>query len=312
MEPAPAGRVTVRAVRDADDIDALNAGNRAWHGGELVRELFAVDDGNPSAMFLAELDGHPVGYAHAVGHGVADGHRGLVWVNVLPAYRRRGVGAALWRAVLEVCTPERVPGVMTQVDDDDEVGLEVALAHGFVRRGLHHESVLDLTDVDHLAAYAETGAAGVELRSLPDDADEATWRRFKEVYDRLMLDTPDMADGADLMGYELLRTVLKEPWQVMCAWHGDRLVGFTALAVSDRGRRSLNTWMTGVERDFRGRGLSTALKSRQALAVRDAGWREIVTQNMAGNAPILAANQRMGFVRGVGLRDLSYDFAADG
>jgi predicted GNAT superfamily acetyltransferase len=118
-----------------------------------------------------------------------------------------------------------------------------------------------------------------------------------------------MADGGEPMPYDVLRAVVKEPWQVMGAWRDGRMVGFTALAVRNEAKRSLNTWMTGVDRDLRGLGLATALKTKQALAVRDAGWRAIVTQNMEGNDAILASNRTLGFVPSVGLRDLSYDFA---
>jgi hypothetical protein len=56
-------------------------------------------------------------------------------------------------------------------------------------------------------------------------------------------------------------------------------------------------------------GAATALKTAQALALRDAGWRTVVTQNMDGNEPILASNRRVGFRRSAGRRDLAYDHA---
>jgi len=103
------------------------------------------------------------------------------------------------------------------------------------------------------------------------------------------------------MPYDGLRAVMKEPWQVM--------VGFTALAVRDEAKRSLNTWMTGGRPRAPRLGLATALKTSQALAVRDVGWRAIVTQDMEGNDAILAGTRTLGFGPSLGLRDLSYDFA---
>ena len=73
------------------------------------------------------------------------------------------------------------------------------------------------------------------------------------------------------MPYDGLRSVRKEPWQVMEAWRDVRMVGFTALAVRDEANRSLNTWMTVVDHEIRGPGPATALKTSQALAVRDVG-----------------------------------------
>ena len=47
--------------------------------------------------------------------------------------------------------------------------------------------------------------------------------------------------------------------------------------------------------DARGAGLSTALKAQHALVMRARGHHRIYTQNMDQNAPILAANDRLGF-----------------
>jgi GNAT superfamily N-acetyltransferase len=214
-------QVTVRPARDDDDLDSLNAGCSLWMGAAFHRRLFAVPDDLPKAMLVAELGGEPAGYAHTVGHGIADGRRGMAHVFVPPAYRQRGVGGALWRAVLEVCTPDRVPGVMLGVDADDSVSCSVATEHGLTLLGLHHESELDLSSIEPLRELATAPrAAGVELRPLPPDTDEDLWRRFADVFRTLFLDAPDVAEGAEPMPDEILRAMLREPWQVMVAWRG--------------------------------------------------------------------------------------------
>jgi GNAT superfamily N-acetyltransferase len=303
------GKLTVRPVRDDDDLDALNAGSVTWFGAAPVRRLMGVPDGIPKEMWVAEADGVPVGFGQAVGHGVNDGHRGIGYVFVRPEHRRRGVGTALWQEVLRVASPDRVPGVMVSVDDDDATTTGIALAHGFVRKGLHLESVLDLSRVDglgHLAAAPR--APDVAIRLLPERAGEEDWRGFAEVFLRLMRDAPDNADGAEDMPYETMRAILTEPWQVCGAWHRDRLVGLTCVVVRNEEAGVLNTMLTAVEREHRGLGLATALKTRHALALRDAGWSSIVTQNMEGNAAILASNRTLGFVRVLGKRDLALDY----
>jgi GNAT superfamily N-acetyltransferase len=301
--------VTVRGVRDEDDLDAINAGCRVWFGGRFMRDMFAVDDGSPTAMLVAEVDGAAVGYAHGVGHGISDGHRGMAYVFVRPEHRRRGIGSVLWQRMLELCSPERVPGVMVQADDDDRETLDVLVAHGFALKGLHIESALDLGRVGALSHLATAPrAAGVELRTFAPDTTEDEWHAFKDVYDRLMKDAPDVAEGAETIPYDVLRAALREPWQVTGAWAGDRLVGFTCVAVRSAEDRVLNTWFTGVDPTHRGLGLATALKVAQALELRDAGWRSVVTQNMEGNDAILASNRTLGFVRAMGKRDLTLDY----
>jgi GNAT superfamily N-acetyltransferase len=303
-------QIAVRPAEDDDDLDVLNAGSLSWIGQGLLRALFSASDDLPAALLVAEVDGDPAGFASAVGHGFADGRRGLGYVYVLPANRGRGVGAALWRAVLEICTPERVPGVASQLDAADTATIELLTARGWQTKGLHHESELALSDIDRLEELRHPrGGSEITLAPLPDDANEDVWHVFGDAYARLMKDTPDVAEGAEDMPYPVLRAVIAEPWQVMGAWAGDQLVGFTAIAVRDPARGRLNTWFTGVDRDQRGRGLATALKTSQAFSMRDAGWRTIVTQNMEVNDAILAANERLGFRRGAGLRDVVHDFA---
>jgi GNAT superfamily N-acetyltransferase len=303
------GDLVLRPVRDEDDLDAINAGCATWFGGGPVRALMSVRDGAPKAMWVAEVDGVAAGFGQVVGHGVSDGHRGIGFVFVRPEFRRRGVGTRLWNAVLEVARPDRVPGVMAQADDADSATLEIAVVHGFTPRGLHIESVLYLDRVDELRHLATAPRAPeVHLRPLPDGADETTWRRFAEAFTRLMRTAPDNADGAEDMPFETMRAVIEEPWQVYGAWVDDRMVGLTCVVVRDRENGVLNTMLTAVEVDWRGLGLATALKTAHALALHEAGWSRLVTQNMEGNAAILAANRTLGFVRTLGKRDLAYDY----
>jgi GNAT superfamily N-acetyltransferase len=301
--------IVLRDVRDDDDLDDINDGCTVWFGGGNLRELMAVQDGTPKAMWVAELEGRAVGFGQALGAGVTDGHRGMAYVWVRPESRRRGVGTALWRAALAVATPQRVPGVVVQPDDADATTIGIALGHGATRRGLHLESELDLARAEELRhLVAAPRAPGVELHALPDDG-EQPWRDFAPVFHRLMADTPDHADGAEEMPYGIMRTLLKEPWQVFGAWRGGRLVGFTSVMVRDAGAGRLNTMLTAVDRDLRGLGLATALKTSHALALHEAGWSSIVTQNMEGNDAILASNRKLGFVPTLGKRDLAFDYA---
>jgi GNAT superfamily N-acetyltransferase len=157
-----------------------------------------------------------------------------------------------------------------------------------------------------------TPPPGLDLHTLAPDADEDAWRDFAAVHDRLSEDTPDRAAGSEPASYDVVRAFLAEPWQVMGAWDGDEMAGFTAVSIRDAGpARVLNTHLTGVLPDFRGRGIATALKAAHAVALYRAGWKRIRTQNMDGNVPILAANKTLGFTRARALRDLTYDHPAE-
>ena len=72
-------------------------------------------------------------------------------------------------------------------------------------------------------------------------------------------------------------------------------MGVTAVIGRQDDPRALNTMFTGVAPRMRGRGIARALKAQHALQLAAAGATRIVTQNMVGNEPILAANRRIGF-----------------
>ncbi len=303
-------RVIVRTARDDDDLDELNAGNPVWMSQELLRASVAAAGETPIGLWVATLDDVPAGFAAANGSGTSDGHRGGAYLYVRPGFRRHGVGTALWTSVLEICTPERVNGVLVQLDANDLVSRDVALAHGLEAGNLHLESRLSLQPSKKLESLAKATSEGLTVRTLGPDASEADWQEFAEVFNRLYLETPDQAGGSDPVPYPILRSLLPEPWQVMAAWRGERLVGFTSVMVRNGRERTLNTLLTGVERDQRGSGLSTVLKANHALSLGAAGWRSLITHNMEGNEPILASNRRLGFEPAGGVLDLLYDFGS--
>ncbi len=97
-----------------------------------------------------------------------------------------------------------------------------------------------------------------------------------------------------MLPYSVFRGFLPQPSYVLMAWRDGRPVGMTA--VMDRAKdEALNTFFTGVRDGARGEGLATALKAQHALTMRARGHHRIYTQNMDQNAPILAANDRLGF-----------------
>jgi len=218
--------VVVRVARDDEDLDAMNVGNSSWMGGAMMRELFAASGDAPNAALIAEIDGEPVGYGHFVAMGVFDGHRAPATIFVPPSQRGRGAGNALWAAVLEGCTPDRVRGVMLSLDADDMHSRDIALAHGLRLGGLHIESELDLAAMD-LADMEQraTSPSGLTVRPLAPDTDEETWHDFAALHERMSNDTPDRAAGSEPASYAVIRAFLAEPWQVMGAWDGLELVG---------------------------------------------------------------------------------------
>jgi ribosomal protein S18 acetylase RimI-like enzyme len=128
--PSPPG-VSIRAVRDGTDLDAVRALQREVFG--LLPEV--ATGFLPSAalrtpgfrLLLATLDGEPAGSAGVhLDHGAA----GIMGVATLPAARRRGIGTALTvgclaHAAEEGCDPAWLQSEPAARTIYDRLGFEV-------------------------------------------------------------------------------------------------------------------------------------------------------------------------------------------
>jgi GNAT superfamily N-acetyltransferase len=296
--PRQWGAVRVRVGSLEDDLDALHEGDLLWWGKQFVADRVAsMPPGTPHLMLVAELDGEPVGDAFHIGVGGAQNGYSMSGFYVLPQARGRGVGRALSDVLEEASIANGLPGTSASVHELDSSSLEVARRLGYEVMGHHRESVLDLDHLDVTAAQAYVdgaAAAGFTLRPLAADAGEAEWQQLYELTVTTWMDAPDAEGSTEQIPYSVFRGFLPDPSYVLMAWRGDRPVGMTA--VMDRAKdQAVNTFFTGVLPEARGAGLSTALKAGHALEMRSRGQHRIFTQNMDQNAPILAANDRLGF-----------------
>lgn len=308
-------KVTVRLAAEHDDLDGVNSGNVLWNGAEQeLRTVASVPaERGEAAVFVAEVSGQPVGCAVGIAApGAAFGY-GMARIYVQPAARRQGAGSALFDAVCERGRNRGLAGLMVLVPDSEPAGLAAAQHLGLVEHGHHIESALALAELDpqvERREQARAAAAGVSFEPLADDADEHAWLDIYAFFSARLNEAPDSREGGGNMPYEVFRSFAVEPWQIFVARHAasGRPVGVTSLMPRADAPARLNTLFTGVHPDSRGQGLAAALKTAHARRVRDAGWNEILTQNMGDNYAILAINRRLGFRPVGGYRDLGTAF----
>jgi GNAT superfamily N-acetyltransferase len=296
--PRQRGSVTIRAGGLHEDLDALHEGDPLWWGKDFVADrVRSIPPGTPHLMLIGELDGVPVADAFHIGKGAAQNGYALSGIYVLPHARGRGVGRALADLLSEASASHGLPGTADNVHELDETSMVAARRLGYEVLGHHRESVLDLDALDEDVARAAVDRAvraGFELRPLPLDADEDDWHQVYDVAVETWADAPDAEGSTEPIPYSVFRGFLPDPSYVLLAHRDGRPVGMTC--VMDRAKDdALNTFFTGVSRDARGAGLSTALKARHALDMKARGHHRLYTQNMDQNVPILAANDRLGF-----------------
>jgi GNAT superfamily N-acetyltransferase len=303
----------LRAFRPAD-YPALAALQRACEPEHPLSEAHwrhedGLDDPRTRrARVVAMAGGELIGYAGFMQCSLMfHPRRFVLYGGVAPTARGQGVGRALYawlQDALAPFAPERLGAGLWSQQADGEAWL-ARRGYGETLREI--ESALAFSDFEPAAwteAQARGEAAGVRLVSLAALGEGEVWRR--RLFDLDMafstdipmtgaLTPPEYGIYAHLYfacpGYrpELCWLALApgpagEPEPVGLCWH--------ALAPAPG---ELETIVSGVRRDWRGRGVALALKSRALADAKERGYARVCTRNAATNAGMLAVNTRLGY-----------------
>ena len=304
--------LTIRSFQltDEDYRRAVDIFNAVWvEHQETVDEWRERDAKRAKKLkcgrFFAEVDGQAVGYASYEQHRRMN-HPGKLWVsvNVLPPFRRRGVGAALWQHLcreIEQFDPLRL-FIGTRENFSDGVRFVERL--GFVESHRHWESRLEpaafrLAD---WAGYSRRVAEhGIEIRAVTElTSDPERDRKLYELDWATVQDIPSPVPPIR-KSFEEFQKVWQRSNLVQDAWFvaldQGEYVGMTEFWSNPADPGLFETGLTGVLRSHRRRGIAIALKLRGIEFAQKKGIRELRTWNASDNEGILEVNRRLGFVR---------------
>lgn len=233
---------------------------------------------------------------------------GQFWLRnvVAPGLRGRGIGSQLYAATLDFAQRHDARVVEALVRDNDPASLRFAQARGFGVRRHVFESRLDLATFDEraLAGVVERAeAGGIRFFSLADlgDTEEAR-RRLHAINSAWVRDIPGRTSQYQPFE-QFVSNVCGASWYrpagQLVAADGDRWVGMAAVGYFAH-TNSAHNMFTGVDPAYRGRHLALALKALAIRFARSLGAGYITTNNDSENAPMLAVNQRLGYVRQAG------------
>lgn len=184
--------ITIRPCQptDADYKQAVDIFNAVWVGQEeTAQEWKEGDEKRPKTLkwgrFFADLDGQPAGYA-SYEQQLRLNHPGKLRVSVIvrPAFRRRGVGTALWQHLcrqIEQFDPLRL---FIGTRENFPEGMRFAEKRGFFESFRHWESRLELVSF-RLADWAgharRVAEQGIEIRSVVELASDTD--RDRKLYE---------------------------------------------------------------------------------------------------------------------------------
>ena len=297
----------IRTARIETDLpDIVRIINPYETNPVTVDQVHSFFEYNPAGRIqkrLVSVDDHDLvtGYTGLVHEASAPAGQFITWVIVDPAFRRQGIGSALWDAILLALQEQRAARLDSDVADNDPVGLGFARRRGF---SIHHQtfrSVLDLATFDetpYLPAITSLAAQGIRFHPLADFPDTpATRHKLFDLNSILSLDMPNN-DGRQPEYSEFERYVLQAPWFCregqLLAVDGDQWVGLAALSITPESRSAYNL-TTGVLRSYRGRKIAQALKIMGVRYALEHAAQSIVTDNDSLNVPMLAINRKMGY-----------------
>ena len=275
--------MTVRPVRDSD-LEAAVAVVRAIDATAVMTaaSLATTLAIAPGDRFVAEADGEVVGWAPAFHR--ADGAVSF-WVGVLPDFRRRGLGGALFAAL-----GEQLDGASSRSYAAGDDGCRFLEARGYAPAGTLHLQALDL------AAAVPDAAAVPGFRAVPLTELLDRLRDVHRLYAAVRADVPrghiSPVPFEEFLS-EIEGTLFDRDASVVVL-EGNEPVALS-LVLADRESGRADTDLTGTLAAYRGRGLACFAKTDSLRRLRELGIHTVSTANDEGNEPMRSLNESLGF-----------------
>lgn len=234
---------------------------------------------------LAERDGQVVGSAYAGCSNLTGGV--TVAPQVLPAFRRQGVGTELLRALVahaSMLTPDFLVG-----HADDPGSRTFAERFGFIEVDRQVEQVRMIGDEPW--PPAPTGFDVITVAEQPELWTAAFEQVALQAFQDMAVISPVTATIE-----EWQRDWIGDPAAMFVAAKGGEPIGVAGLIVdADDPSRAENA-LTAVRREWRGMGVASTLKRMTLAWAAEHGLCEVYTWTQKGNAGMRRLNEHLGYV----------------
>jgi GNAT superfamily N-acetyltransferase len=257
---------------------------------------------------VAESDSGIVGIGR-INHLPDEFHPRKYWLEVAvdPAARRQGIGGALYTWLLNDLRARGAiaarAGVSREIDQES-IGFLTRRGFVVVQRGWQSRLDVAAFEFERFAGAEDRAASqGIVLTTLAVEQvhDPEVLRRAYALTMACEQDVPSTDPVTETSFEHFLAHAITSPNALpeafFLARSGGSYVGMSAMYRPAAEPGIIYQGLTGVLREYRGRGIAMALKLQTVRYARDHGYREIRTWNDTRNRLMLRINEAMGFVK---------------
>lgn len=285
--------IELRRVESDADLEAFRRVRIAVEPNERSPTVDELRDSikADSLFLLAELDGEVAGAGFA-GRSDLVGRAGFI-PRVVPERRRRGVGTSLVRALAEHIESLGYEEVGTRVEDPGALAFAERFGFREVDRQVEQVWIVGEVEAARIPDGIEIVSVAVRPELWPAAYEEVGMQAFRD----FALDTP-----LDISREQWEREWINWPEATFVALADGEVIGCAGLLQdADQEDRAENA-LTAVRRDWRRRGVASALKRTTMAFAAARGLREVYTWTQRGNDDMRRLNERLGYAyRGVSI-----------
>lgn len=297
-------RATVDDFPEIAALMNLVLPERPISASDMLEELETKDQKIKEQYFVAILEHQIRGYilyTQLKDHF----HPQHFWLRagVHPDFRRLGIGSKLLERAMQELEPLNPILLQCGAREDRDFSLHFLEHHGFIDEWRRVDLILKLEDFNAAplkGLIEKLEAQGFGFKSIDQLRDNPKRdQKLCDLGNAVSNDVPLGMPATELTLAQFQKSILEISWareQAFCvAIFDGRYIGLNNIGVDSNGNAFVD--VTGVLPEFRGRGLAQALKLKGIEWAISHGIKEMATSNDLVNAPMLAVNEKIGFVR---------------
>jgi mycothiol synthase len=285
------------------EIQNLVSPERPQSAAELLEDSANLDSKIKQQFFVALFDQEIQGFMMYTQHQ-DHFHPQHFWLRaaVHPDFRRLGIGSKLLEAIRQELMPFDPILLQCSAQENRGFSLQFLAHHGFSEEWRRVNMMLDLEKFDAapfeglIEKLEVQGFAFKTIDQLRDDPERN--QKLCDLGNAVSNDVPLGMPSTGLSLEQFQKSILEVSWAreeafVVAIFDG-QYVGLNNLGVDSNGHSFVD--VTGVLPAFRGRGLAQALKLIGIEWALNQNIKKMFTANDLVNAPMLAVNEKFGFV----------------